>query len=241
MIEVSEVVIAIIIVLLIVLIVFYVYWYTVGWSTALTFKNGDTVQIAVPYDSDITKMRFKNCKFSMDIHGKTYTQDVSHALNYYVKSFKDSKTGTVPETAPKTLLLPAGLNPFSFVIPNVNNLPGTDPTKAPWCTVTTPCTGDADCAKGRVMSGSNNSLGPCVKPGYSTYNKCPDTDSICKTPTGPGPKSNQITATNYNYPVCVTNAGKGKPGCVYAYSLQGTCSLCTTTIPVTLTVQYKFL
>ena len=229
------------IIIVVIVITAYVWFYCFGWSAQLVFKNGDIASISIPAGKTIAQMRFKNCKFSIfdPKTNITHSANVSHALNYYTKSFNVPKSVAMPTS----FSLPTGLNPFSFTINGYTDIVSApDPTAKQWCpSGVKTCQGDADCAGVAVYSGSSLTLGPCKKPGYSSYSSCPNSDPICASKAGPGPSAAQQTAKNYNYPICVANTGSGQPGCVYAYQVQGTCSLCYTDLQISLTLQYKFL
>lgn len=142
----------------------------VGWGKPVTFDTGDMVSFTPAGNKDVSRLRFKNCTFTIkDTNGKTSSQDVTAILNGMAVAYAPTKNSTDDNgkpTNPATLDLVGPLNAFSFVISGVNDsktvLAG-DNAKAPWCATPPPsCTvGTTGAASGCPYNAPCGSDGTC--------------------------------------------------------------------------------
>jgi len=133
-----------------VLVIAAVCWYSIGW-TQFSYATGDLPAWSAT-GGDISRLRFKACKFTVDGH----TVDVTGVLNRMAIAYAGS------QTAPDELKLVAPLNAFSFAIPKYND-GGAAATSPPWCPATTQCTEDSQCpVKPTVAGACSTAGGVCV-------------------------------------------------------------------------------
>jgi hypothetical protein len=132
---------AAVIVIILVVGVAYAWQSFVGWTTFPAYKAGDIPKWQPTTGSDISRLRFKDCVFTVTrSDGTAATLDATPALNSMAVAYKSGMSNM-----PSTLELSAPLNPFSFTIVGFNDKATVaDPTVAPWCTVpTATCAGGA--------------------------------------------------------------------------------------------------
>lgn len=154
----SAILLATITVMVIVIAIALMWYNFMGWTT-FTNKTGDSPSWAPPAGADISKLRFKNCVFSVSrADGVIKTQNVDAVLNGMAVAYRNGVN------SPMALTLVRPLNAFSFVIPGFNDRATvSDPSGFPWCAAPPPaCTADSDCPM--VVDGActNGSCFSCV-------------------------------------------------------------------------------
>ena len=95
-------------------------WYTkLGWTT-FAFSGGDAASWVALSSSNTATLRFQRAIFTVTkSDGTSYTRNVSEVLNQMAAAYKDTPTSSKANSG--TLTLDTELNPFSFVIPGVND------------------------------------------------------------------------------------------------------------------------
>lgn len=140
---------AAVIVLLLVVATAWGWWHLTGWKS-FSYSIGDTVSWTAAEGSDVSSLRFKNCKFtSKKTTGDSKTIDVTAVLNGMAVAYEGADS-TPGFSIPTTLPLVRALNPFSFIITGFNDVTtvGAGKNSGPdWCTNgTKSCTVDSDCS-----------------------------------------------------------------------------------------------
>ena len=114
---------ALLIVAAVVVIAAFVWYNNTGWAP-FAYSTGAT-SVCWPAD-DMSRLRFKDAVFTLNVGGKAYTKDVTAVLNGMAAGNKGAPNNGI-------LTLDAALNPFSFVVANVNTKAVVpDPTVAMW-------------------------------------------------------------------------------------------------------------
>lgn len=119
----------VIILLIIIIIGACVLYEYVGWAS-FSYVTGDNPSWSPAKDSDIFKLRFKNCMFTVSrSDGVVKSVNVAPVLNSMSTAF------TKGTNNPTKLQLIGPLNPFSFIIAGFNDRASVpDPIAFPWCT-----------------------------------------------------------------------------------------------------------
>ena len=142
---------AALIIVLILIAAAYAWYNFTGWQ-AFSFTTGDKPKWVPAGGADISRLRFKNCTFTV-VRGDGVTKpyDVTAVLNGMAVAFEGGISN------PGSLALVRPLNPFSFVIPGFNDSKTVaDPTAPPWCSSPPlACNSDADCLPGKIPGACN--------------------------------------------------------------------------------------
>jgi len=131
--RVAEAILAIIALLVVLVGVYYVWYSSHGWET-MTFTSGEGFAGSpgspagrgpswVPHKGrPLSSLRFRNAIFTMvDVKGKTHTKDVTAVLNGMAAAYGGELYAHA--APPPALEMTGPINPFSFVIKGVNDLP----------------------------------------------------------------------------------------------------------------------
>jgi hypothetical protein len=121
------------IVIIVLLIILYVYYYMPTW-VAFSVTLNDNLGIK---STDISKLRFKDCVFTIVDGTHTYTANVTKNLNIHARYYMGKPSLS---SAITTFNLAGPLNPFSFPIKDYNDSNASkSPNGTAWCTnITTP-------------------------------------------------------------------------------------------------------
>jgi hypothetical protein len=127
-------------------------WSSMGW-TAFVARTGDTPAWTPPAGKDVSRLRFRNCKFTVArSDGVTQARDVTTVLDGMAAAYAGAKGALMPAA----LALVRPLNAFSFTIPGFNDRAAVpDPAAPPWCAGP-----PAACA-----DGTGCAVGPCMPSG----------------------------------------------------------------------------
>lgn len=112
----------------------YVWYHQTGWAP-FSASAGDDVAWAPAAGKPVTRLRFKNCTFTVarGDGAAPQSRDVTGVLNAMAQAY----VGATPEVVPKALSLHSPLSGFSFVLAGYNDDSTTPPTAAvaqsPWC------------------------------------------------------------------------------------------------------------
>lgn len=136
-----SVTIALILSFIILALIVIAWWFFTGW-TKFSYKIGD---LPVWAAQDITKLRFRNCIFTVTMNnGTAQHKDVSSNLDAMAAAYVGAKS------IPPSIGLYTPLNPYSFIIDGFNDSKTVkNPYSQPYCAgPVSACTSNAQCPPG---------------------------------------------------------------------------------------------